>query len=350
MKPRKLYIYMATFVVGIFVHNNVATGANRLLLQDVTMQSGGSAFLSIQMENDDWITGFQCDLYLPQGMSIETSSILLGRTNTSQHGVTSRKMEDGAIRFVCASPTSATFSGNSGDVLICRLKGNLSLGQYEMRLKNIVLTDPNATRYTSENVSATITVLESNNKLELIDITIPNDNTGQALPIIMKNESEISSFQCDLYLPDGVEYVKNGNGDYQIELGRTTTDKHGVAAHLMDNGGLRIVCSSTKGTAFTGNSGRVLSVWIKCNQPIGNYVARLNNIVLTNSDAARFTSSGVSCNVYVEDADAIVVPQSSTLNEVDEIYFVNGQKLSKRQRGINILRMSDGTSKKVLVK
>ncbi len=350
MKQRKLYIYMAAFVVWLFAYNNVAVGANRLLLQDVTMQSGGSAFLSIQMENNDWIAGFQCDLYLPQGMSIETNSILLGRTNTSQHGVTSRKMEDGAIRIVCASPTSATFSGNSGNVLICRLKGNLSLGQYEMNLKNIVLTDPNATRYTSENVSATITVLESNNKLELRDVTIPNDNSGQPFPIIMKNESEISGFQCDLYLPEGVEYVKNGNGDYQIDLGRTTADKHSVAAHLMDNGGLRIVCSSTKGTAFTGNSGRVLSVWIKCNQPIGDYIARLNNIVLTNSDAARFASSGVSCNIYVEDIDAIDVIQSSSLNEVDGNYSVNGQKLSKCQRGINILRMSDGTSKKVLVK
>ena len=49
---------MAVFVVGLLSHINAVAGTNRLLLQNVTMQDGGSAFLSFQLENEDSITGF----------------------------------------------------------------------------------------------------------------------------------------------------------------------------------------------------------------------------------------------------------------------------------------------------
>ena len=71
MKLRRFYIFIAVFVVGLLSHLNAVAGTNRLLLQDVTMQNGGSAFLSFQLENDDPITGFQCDLYLPSGVSTD---------------------------------------------------------------------------------------------------------------------------------------------------------------------------------------------------------------------------------------------------------------------------------------
>jgi len=36
--------------------------------------------------------------------------------------------------------------------------------------------------------------------------------------------------------------------------------------------------------------------------------------------------------------------------KIDKVYDFSGRKLSKMQRGINIIRMKDGTTKKVLVK
>ena len=298
MKRRRFYIFIAVFVVGLLSHINAVAGTNRLLLQDVTMQNGGSAFLSFQLENNDPITGFQCDLYLPTGVSIDNYMILLGRTNTNQHGVTTRKMEDGAIRIVCASATSALFSGNSGEVLSIRVSNTLNSGQYEMSLKNIILTDPDATRYVSENVTGTVTILNSN-KLELQDLSILDGNSNQTLPIYLKNETQISGFQCDLYLPEGVEVLKNEDGDYLIELQRTSANEHSVIARQMEDGSLRIVCSSMKGTAFSDNDGEVLGVQIKCNLESGSHLVRLKKIILTNSDAARFTSPDVTCNINV---------------------------------------------------
>ena len=330
MKRRRFYIFIAVFVVGLLSHINAVAGTNRLLLQDVTMQNGGSAFLSFQLENNDPITGFQCDLYLPTGVSIDNYMILLGRTNTNQHGVTTRKMEDGAIRIVCVSATSALFSGNSGEVLSIRVSNTLNSGQYEMSLKNIILTDPDATRYVSENVTGTVTILNSN-KLELQDLSVPNGSSNQKLPIYLKNETQISGFQCDLYLPEGVEVLKNEDGDYLIELKRTSANEHSVIARQMEDGSLRIVCSSMKGTAFLDNDGEVLGVQIKCNLESGSHLVGLKNIILTNSDAARFTSPDVSCNIHV--AEPVVISAKSYTREYGEAnpvfeYTVEGAELN----------------------
>ena len=109
------------------------------------------------------MTGFQCDLYLPEGFSVATDEygdylIDLARTTTKRHSLATRVMSDGALRIVLSSMTNATFSGNSGDVLNITVKvGNdIAPGSYNVNLKNIVLTDPQAKRYTSADVTGTI--------------------------------------------------------------------------------------------------------------------------------------------------------------------------------------------------
>ena len=410
---------MAAIVVGLLSHIPAVADTNRLLLQDVTMQNGGSAFLSFQLENEDPITGFQCDLYLPAGVTADSYMILLGRTYTERHGVTTRQMEDGAIRIVCASATSAVFSGNSGEVLSIRVSNTLGSGQYEMSLRNVILTDPDATRYVSENVSGSITVMDSN-RLELHDLTVEDVESIQTLPIYLKNNTQISGFQCDLYLPEGVEVLKNGEGDYQIGLKRTNANEHSVVARQMDDGALRIVCGSMSDAAFSGNDGEVLNVQIKCELEKGSYEVGLKNIILTNSDAARFTSSDVSSTInvtvrtytitYILDGEVYAietleygaeivppvipgledytiwedVPETMPASDITiygkakeiidgiisidngqliidnsaSVYDLSGRKINFQlstfniqfKKGLNIIRMSDGTVKKVLVK
>ena len=411
---------MSAIVVGLLSHIPAVADTNRLLLQDVTMQNGGSAFLSFQLENEDPITGFQCDLYLPAGVTADSYMILLGRTYTERHDVTTRQMEDGAICIVCASATSAVFSGNSGEVLSIRVSNTLGSGQYEMSLRNVILTDPDATRYVSENVSGSITVMDSN-RLELHDLTVEDVESIQTLPIYLKNNTQISGFQCDLYLPEGVEVLKNGEGDYQIDLKRTNANEHSVVARQMDDGALRIVCGSMSDAAFSGNDGEVLNVQIKCELEKGSYEVGLKNIILTNSDAARFTSSDVSSTInvtvrtytitYILDGEVYAietleygaeivppvipgledytiwedVPETMPASDITiygkakeiidgiisidngqliidnsaSVYDLSGRKINFqlstfnfqfKKKGLNIIRMSDGTVKKVLIK
>ena len=55
--------------------------------------------------------------------------------------------------------------------------------------------------------------------------------------------------------------------------------------------------------------------------------------------------------VALTDEDAIEEVKSEELkvNDVEDWYSLDGKKLSKPQKGINIIRYTDGTSRKVLV-
>jgi hypothetical protein len=153
--------------VGLLTHSNAfaAEEANRLELpQKIEVEySAAKLQLPILLTNEVNITGFQCDLYLPEGFSVATDEygdylIDLARTTTKRHSLATRVMSDGALRIVLSSMTNATFSDNSGDVLNITVKvgNNIAPGSYKVNLKNIVLTDPQAKRYTSADVTGTI--------------------------------------------------------------------------------------------------------------------------------------------------------------------------------------------------
>lgn len=56
-------------------------------------------------------------------------------------------------------------------------------------------------------------------------------------------------------------------------------------------------------------------------------------------------------NVEQSIADAIIAVQgTSPTPQKDEIFDLSGRKLSAPQKGLNIIRLSDGTSRKVMIK
>ena len=75
---------------------------------------------------------------------------------------------------------------------------------------------------------------------------------------------------------------------------------------------------------------------------------KTTGITFTSASYAIPTILGVAKNSYI-DPDAIEEIDDSS-REIDAIYSVNGQKLNNTQRGVNIIRMSDGSVKKILQK
>lgn len=167
MLQRTLYAILVA--VGLLTHGNAfaADEANRLELpQEIEIEKGTTELqLPILMTNEDKIAGFQCDLYLPDGFRVATDEyddylMDVARTTTKRHSIATREMSDGALRIVLSSMTNATFSDNSGAVLniTVSVDANVATGNHVVSLKNIVLTDPRAARYTSADVSGTIVV------------------------------------------------------------------------------------------------------------------------------------------------------------------------------------------------
>jgi len=129
----------------------------------------GSRFtLPIYMNNAAALTGVQFDLYLPEGITVVQDEygddmIELGsRTNYKRHEVATSKAADGALRVIISSKNNDLFTGNSGTLLTLQLLpgATMQAGRHSVMIRNVVLTDPTAQRYTAPDTESTVTVSE----------------------------------------------------------------------------------------------------------------------------------------------------------------------------------------------
>ena len=120
------------------------------------------------MNNTIAITGFQCDVYLPDGVTpvqdedgFYLMDISLERTTKMKTDFsTSALQSDGSLRFMCNSTRSYTFSGNEGEVatLTVSIDPNIEEGAYPLILKNIRISDKNSNAYRIDYVKTTLTI------------------------------------------------------------------------------------------------------------------------------------------------------------------------------------------------
>ena len=180
------------------------------------------------------------------------------------------------------------------------------------------------------------------NRLELSQkIEVENGATELQLPVALINELNIAGFQCDLYLPEGFSVAKDEYGDYLIDLARTTARRHSLATREMSDGSLRIVLSSMTNASFSGNSGVVLNVTITIAETVaaGIYDVYLKNIVLTDPQAARYTSADVSGAIVVgtTEQSTIITAQNLTMEYGDEVPLLTYSSDGANLKGVPAL-------------
>ena len=81
------------------------------------------------------------------------------------------------------------------------------------------------------------------------------------MPLILNNDTVYSTFQTDLYLPEGLE-VALDEGEYIVDLTGRATNNHVVSTHQQADGAIRIFVTSQSVRPFSGNSGAIAIVEI----------------------------------------------------------------------------------------
>ena len=300
------------FLIATFCNSEAQ---NVLRLGDIEINQGEkSAELLVELSNQSLITGFQCDLYLPEGVEVASDEygdhlISLERTTAKRHTISTMMQSDCSLRILCTSMTNLTFTGNEGVVLRISLDiSDISAGKHSLQLKNIVLSDPEANRYESpEAVSHLFCNSQVQNVLRLGDIEINQGEKSAELLVELSNQSLITGFQCDLYLPEGVEVASDEYGDHLISLERTTAKRHTISTMMQSDCSLRILCTSMTNLTFTGNEGVVLRISLDISDiSAGKYSLQLKNIVLSDPEANRYVSSDVEA--YLSVNEIIITP------------------------------------------
>ena len=120
-------------------------GENYFSMPDLTSFKGDTIVVPVTMENEDEITAFQTDLYLPNGFEIVDDGdeylVELSNRKGRDHVIMANEMPDGAIRVLSYSPTLKTFSGNEGELFYLTVKvPDNGDGNYRIELNNTVVT------------------------------------------------------------------------------------------------------------------------------------------------------------------------------------------------------------------
>lgn len=156
------FIHSAIITLILTLWVGVINSANRVYIDDIdiaVISRGQKKVVPLMIESDVDITSLQCDLYLPEGISV--SSIGVGSFASESHKVDWWE-GDSYTRIVCYSSLKQTFNGRSGDVVLIELDiaGTVTIGSYICELKNAYLSDIGkpAQGYDTDDTSFTISV------------------------------------------------------------------------------------------------------------------------------------------------------------------------------------------------
>lgn len=144
------------------------------------------------------------------------------------------------------------------------------------------------------------------------------------MPLLLENDTVYSTFQTDLYLPEGLE-VALDEGEYLVDLTGRATNNHVVSTYQQADGAIRIFVTSQSVRPFSGNSGAIAIVEIHALPSFsGTKQVSLRGTVFVEENGRRhdfedctaFASSGSAPLVYGDvNGDGVV-----TAADITELY------------------------------
>ena len=115
----------------------------------------------------------------------------------------------------------------------------------------------------------------------------------------MQNESTITAFQTDVYLPEGFELVKV-NDEYQVSLSDRKGRDHVIMVNETADGALRVLSYSPTLKSYKNNEGELFYITVKVPEGAsGTYPIWLRNTILTSIDEEELYAIDALSNVKV---------------------------------------------------
>lgn len=119
------------------------------------------------------------------------------------------------------------------------------------------------------------------------------------IPVSMQNESTITAFQTDIYLPEGFELVKK-NDEYQVSLSDRKGRDHVIMVNDAPDGALRVLSYSPTLKPFKNNEGELFYITVKVPEGVsGKFPIWLRNTILTSTDEEELYAIDALSNVSV---------------------------------------------------
>lgn len=185
---------------------------------------------------------------------------------------------------------------------------------------------------------ATMAKAQTKDRLYFTDAALmPGEMTNIELHL-KSSDAKLCCVEAEICLPAGLSVVRDTEGAPIATLYRNCVTQHELLANVLDNGNLKLLISSTDGSAFSCDEGLLMSfcVQAEASMPVGEYILETSEeSLLVNRAAEAYYSTGVQGKVLVMDdptgVDAIQ-PVGSDL----PVYNLSGQRVQRAGNGIFI--------------
>ena len=307
----------------------------------VNIAPGDSKTITLNLDNSQVFRGFQTDIELPKGLKIASKSngnfdISLTDRGSSSFSVSSNLMSDGSVRILGYSTQGESIKGNQGALVRISVRASSDFSGGYIKLKNSIFSDVNNRDVKLDNSQLFVGTKEQN------DVSVKggeiSPEVSKAFSLELSNESEMTAFQMDVVLPNGLS----------LDLSKTRlTDRcgnHQLQTKQLGNGKVRIICMSSDNTSISGKIGSVIDLWIKAEKGIaGNQIVKVENIIFSDVKARTYRMDPLSFVVDVKyvPATSVSISESNIQLEVSDSRQLTASLLPENCTDKTILWKSD---------
>ena len=307
----------------------------------VNIAPGDSKTITLNLDNSQVFRGFQTDIELPKGLKIASKSngnfdISLTDRGSSSFSVSSNLMSDGSVRILGYSTQGESIKGNQGALVRISVRASSDFSGGYIKLKNSIFSDVNNRDVKLDNSQLFVGTKEQN------DVAVKggeiSPEVSKAFSLELSNESEMTAFQMDVVLPNGLS----------LDLSKTRLTgrcgNHQLQTKQLGNGKVRIICMSSDNTSISGNIGSVIDLWIKAEKGIaGNQIVKLENIIFSDVKARTYRMVPFSFVVDVKyvPATSVSISESNIQLEVSDSRQLTASLLPENCTDKTILWKSD---------
>ena len=310
-------------------------------IEPVNVAPGESKTITLNLDNSQVFRGFQTDIELPEGLKIASKSngnfdISLTDRGSSSFSVSSNLMSDGSVRILGYSTEGESIKGNQGALVRISVRASSDFSGGYIKLKNSIFSDVNNRDVKLDNSQLFVGTKEQN------DVSVKggeiSPEVSKAFSLELSNESEMTAFQMDVVLPNGLS----------LDLNKTRLTgrcgNHQLQTKQLGNGKVRIICMSSDNTSISGKIGSVIDLWIKAEKGItGNQIVKLENIIFSDVKARTYRMDPFSFVVDVKyvPVTSVSISESNMQLEVSDSRQLTASLLPENCTDKTILWKSD---------
>jgi len=138
-----------------------AAATDRFYIEDFSVKTGDTVEVNILLDNEAEYTAFQSDFYLPEGLTLPSTSnfgMSLTDRKARSHTFSATRLPNGGIRLLSYSTSLGTYKGNSGALVTFMVIVGADLaGPTTIELKNTFFTTPAGVEVAFPDETCTVT-------------------------------------------------------------------------------------------------------------------------------------------------------------------------------------------------